>query len=288
MEDEVISSPNYLNDIRHLWPDGTVIPAEDVLSARRWTVLALHPDFPNLLLKGPRQDVQEGADEGWSNKDRLLMHKQEHDDEVAAYQRLARVKGVVGYHGIRLGRFIAMDYHPHGSLDHIMYESLYDGERAPSLQVRLKWMIDAVHIVVACHEARVLLFDIALRNFVVTSADISLRAIDFVDSEILPIDAEIEKVNVRGRTVQVDLIYLGCVLYSLATWSLYQINVQVKHDLESFPEVKGVPWGPLIQGCWQDRSVKTSQLAKLCDSRRSRRRFVRRSKSEKHGRGSKQ
>ncbi|KAF2154789.1 hypothetical protein K461DRAFT_319307 [Myriangium duriaei CBS 260.36] len=264
------------------WPDGTDVDPKYIVAIGNLCVLLRHPDSPNILLKAPGYSLEQEDDGSWTaNNQRDEMCTRDFERELVAYGRLAGVEGVVGFHGVQLG-CLAMDYHPLGSLKD-RFDMTAD---PPPIQLRLSWMSQAIHIIAACHKAHVLLFDIALRNFVIAN-DNSLRAIDFCDATVLPTDVDINSVNVFGATTKIDLFYLANVLYSLATWSYFQRSCVLEATgsfestwpaLDPFPSVMGVPWGSLILGCWHRHFDTAEQVVKYCNSRRVRRRLKRQGK----------
>ena len=66
-------------------------------------------------------------------------------------------------------------------------------------------------IIASCHAKGVPVFDIALRNFLLTD-DLNLRIVDFANSTLVPQSTDITRVNVDGCTVGLDLLYLSNVL----------------------------------------------------------------------------
>lgn len=265
--------------VKSMWADGTVIPPSLIITPGNFAVILHHPNRPQLLLKAPGYRLIEHDDGSWITDDvHNSMCLQEIEHELDAYDRLAGVEGVVGYHGLQLG-CIAMDYHPLGSLQ----EHLLRTPKVPPVQLRLKWMSNAIRIVAACHKAHVLLFDIAMRNFIIAD-DYTLRAIDFSDSQVLPLDADLETAEHNGVTAILDIFHLGCVLYSLATWSCFE-NQRVWGGnwpaADFFPSVKDVPWGPLIHACWHRQFTRVEQVVKYCNSRRYRRRFKQQTKDQR-------
>ncbi|GAM91635.1 hypothetical protein ANO11243_096870 [Dothideomycetidae sp. 11243] len=194
--------------------------------------------------------------------------------------KLAGIEGIVGYHGIEYD-CISLDYHETGSL---MEMQEMQPDYVPPIGLRLQWMTEAIRIVAACHKARVLLFDIALRNFVIAN-DQSLRMIDFGAAFVLPPDTDMRtaKSDELLATVKHDLLYLANALYSIATWTPYENFEGLCHNkwpaYNSFPSVEGVPLGYLIRACWTRRIGSAQEMLAYCEGHRSRRRLKSRGKA---------
>ncbi|GAM85018.1 hypothetical protein ANO11243_030210 [Dothideomycetidae sp. 11243] len=258
---------------KYTWPTGAEIHAKDFIFGGLYTSILQHPRSPNKVLKGPLVEYTE-QDNGSFATDpiRGARNQKRIDREAKAYERVAGIKGVVGFHGLEYG-CISLDYHPIESLDMLQ---LKRPEYLPPIDVRLKWMTDAIRIVAACHEARVLWIDIALRNFVV-AADQTLRGIDFCDAYILPITTDMATANIDGLTVKHDLFYLANALYSIATWTHYENVVGICGikwpAYNEMPGIEGVPLGYIIRACWERRISSAQDMLKYCMGHKSRRRL---------------
>lgn len=139
-------------------------------------------------------------------------------------------------------------------------------------------MTEAARIVQTCHHARMLLFDIALRNFVIAE-DGTLRAIDFAQSAVLPMETDMPQANADGLTVKVGIIHLGSVIYSLAIWSRREMDCDHEEQwpsLQGFFDTTGIPWAFLIRGCWERRFVSVDHLLKFGNRARASKRLNRR------------
>jgi len=253
-----------------LWPDGSSLYPDEIIAGGHSSVLILHSS--DTVLKVPHKTLVKGRDGSWmpdTVQDEL--NEAAYLNEFVAYIRLIGCRGIAEFRG-SIADSLALKYYPAGSLENRLVSSECS---MPPLGLRLRWMSDAVHSINSCHEARILLYDIALRNFVITE-DLTLLAIDFEQASIFPEDTNLETAEDHlGVTVRVDMFHLGCVLFSLATWKKCHIECRSEEHwplLESLPCVTGIPWGYLIWSCWVKRFRNCGELLRYCSKPRARRR----------------
>ncbi|KAL1978476.1 hypothetical protein VTN31DRAFT_1335 [Thermomyces dupontii] len=128
----------------------------------------------------------------------------------------------------------------------------YIRERKEVAQPRkVTWILSAIKAVHHLHHtAKVLVFDIAPRNFLLTD-DMSLKMIDFGQAALFPLDTDITTASDDGLTVQVDIFHLGCTIYSIASWKLYECNLMDYNyklpRLEDLPNVDDCFCGEIIK-----------------------------------------
>lgn len=67
----------------------------------------------------------------------------------------------------------------------------------------------------ACHERKVLCFDIALRNILLAD-DMTIRAIAFANSTVVPLDADVQATASDGYSARVEVLPIANVLYSIS------------------------------------------------------------------------
>ena len=128
---------------------------------------------------------------------------------------------------------------------------------------RWKWALQATECVARCHENRVLVFDIALRNFLLTE-ELELRMIDFANSSLLPLDADVFDADVDGETVRVDIFHLGDVVYSVLSWKDFACRCEEEWEwvsLDRMPDVSGMDCGQVISDCWSRKYDSVQKLA---------------------------
>ncbi|KAK3114509.1 hypothetical protein LTR53_007113 [Teratosphaeriaceae sp. CCFEE 6253] len=147
--------------------------------------------------------------------------------EKTVYERLRGVPGVAKCIECT-SNGILLEYYANGSLSE--YISAHS-HNPPSMSQRWRWAVQATDIIARCHERGVLVFDIALRNFVLTE-NLDLRIIDFANSSLVPLSPSIDfsRVNVIGCTAGLDLLHLSNVIYSimviLGCWTRKYTSVQ--------------------------------------------------------------
>ncbi|KAL1954089.1 hypothetical protein VTO42DRAFT_1777 [Malbranchea cinnamomea] len=119
---------------------------------------------------------------------------------------------------------------------------------------RVTWILSAIKAVHHLHHtAKVLVFDIAPRNFLLAD-DLSLRMIDFGQAAVFPLDTDITTACDNGLTALVDIVHLGCTIHSIASWQLYEFNLMdcdyKLPRLEDLPKVDDCFCGDIIKKCW--------------------------------------
>lgn len=114
-----------------------------------------------------------------------------------------------------------------------------------------------------CHKQRVLVFDIALRNFLLTE-DFDLRMIDFANSALLELDADVSKADVDGGTAKVDIFHLSNVIHSILTWRVFSCRCEEEAEwpsLDQMPDLSGVSCGQVIRDSWLMKYGSVQELA---------------------------
>ena len=138
------------------------------------------------------------------------LHLEHLETEKKVYQRLLDVPGVAKcIECTRNG--ILLEYYPNGSLSEYISRN-----KPPSVSQRWHWALQATDVIGYCHKRGVLVFDIALRNFLLTD-DLNLRLIDFANSVLVPQNTDITRVDIDGCTAELDLLQLSNVNHDLAT-----------------------------------------------------------------------
>ncbi|KAI7154909.1 hypothetical protein KC349_g7352 [Hortaea werneckii] len=132
----------------------------------------------------------------------------------------------------------------------------------PSMSWRWKWILQATKAIAGCHEKGVLVFDIALRNFLLAD-DFSLRLIDFSNSSLIPTAVDIEMVEVDGSTAKLDLLHLANVIYSIWVWRDFKVDCAMESewpDLNRLPELQGFDGGFVVRKCWEMKYEAIEQM----------------------------
>lgn len=172
--------------------------------------------------------------------------------EKAIYERLQGVPGVAKYLGATKDGLL-LQYYGNGSLeDHLKNNPL------PEWQQRMDWILQIIDVYAACHAKRVLVFDIALRNLLLAD-DLTIRAIDFANSGLHPLEETGELEGPDGYTAMIDVLHVTNIVYSLSAWKKFQVDcVQEDEwpDVEQVPSTVDLPLGDVIAKSWS-RQFKT-------------------------------
>ncbi|PYI28479.1 hypothetical protein BP00DRAFT_260113 [Aspergillus indologenus CBS 114.80] len=176
------------------------------------------------------------------------INRQTLENEIQVFKRLGSYEGIIPYfqtsqYGIELAL-------AQGNLE--CYLETYP-ERENSLKI--SWMSSLIKTLAHVHSHRVFVDDIALRNILIL--DGKLKLADFGQSILLPLDIDIASANKNDLNVRIEILHLGWVLYSIASWHVhkYYFFGPENHDLcwpetGSFPNVDDVLWGRMIKKCW--------------------------------------
>jgi serine/threonine protein kinase len=180
--------------------------------------------------------------------------------ESEIYKRLGNHEGIAEIFQ-QSDDAIEMPYYKNGSLD----DFLITNQELP-YQYPTDWIRRLVDTLDYIHENRVLYFDLFLRNILVTDT-LSLKLIDFGDSSAIPLEtsfSEFSSMRYKGASVQMDIFYLGWIIYSIEKWEPHSYDLFAKprtneEDCKgepSWPELHGLPetedmrYGRVIRKCW--------------------------------------
>ena len=145
----------------------------------------------------------------------------------------------------------------------------------PSRLLQLSWFRDMARTLAYIHEKRVLVADIATRNFLVDS-DLSLKLCDFSESTILPFDVDIDTADDNGYSPRIDIGQLGAVMYEVVTGVKCEVDL-FKDNLptdgraywpkrEYLPSTENVWLGSIIDGCWTGGFRDACSLLRALDA----------------------
>jgi serine/threonine protein kinase len=234
---------------------GRRIPADDLVGSGSDGFIIRHGD--NQVLKIPRLfGCSQGNGVIEADGDNHL-HLEHLDLEKDIYERLRGVPGIANCIESNSDG-ILLEYYRNGSLG-----DCSSSQPPPAMAQRWNWALQAVECVARCHERRVLVFDIALRNFLLTD-EFDLRMIDFANSSLLPVDEDVSKADVDGLTVKVDILHLANVVYSILAWREFSCRCEEEAEwpsLDRMPDVSGMDCGEVIRDCWLMRYVSVQELA---------------------------
>jgi serine/threonine protein kinase len=117
---------------------------------------------------------------------------------------------------------------------------------------RLAWISQLIDFVAACHDRKVLWFDIALRNILLAD-DMTIRAIDFANSTAVPLDADIDTTTSDGYTARVEVLRLTNAIYSISRRTKFQTDCVGEKEwlaMNTFPATEHLELGHIIRKAW--------------------------------------
>lgn len=223
--------------------DGTPIPNSRVLGYGRTGVVISRDD--TTAVKIP---IRWGRDTDSDFEMNLVSLRHEQD----IYQRIGRCSGVVpcvGYSEMA----IELEWMKNRGLRY------YLAQCRPSRPHQLSWFREMARALAHIHGRRVLVADIASRNFLLDS-DLSIKFCDFTESTKFPLDTSMDAVDDVGYTVQTDIGQLGAVMYEVVTGERCEFDRFKDMTLgegraawprrEVLPSLQGVWLGQAIERCW--------------------------------------
>ncbi|KAF3484174.1 serine/threonine protein kinase [Arthroderma uncinatum] len=168
------------------------------------------------------------------------------ENEIQVFKRLGCHKGIIhcyktSQYGIELAR---------AQED---LESYLGNSPEPEDSLKVNWMSSVVDTLSHVHSRKVFVDDIALRNILILDGQVQLA--DFGQSVLLPLDTDVASADDKGLNVQVEILHLGWVLYSIASWKVYKYYFFDDGlgwpELDSFPHTDDVLCGGIIAKCWR-------------------------------------
>lgn len=145
----------------------------------------------------------------------------------------------------------------------------------PSKSLQLKWFIEMARTLGYIHDRRVLVADIASRNFLIDS-DLSLKMCDFSEASIFPLSSDMENADDNGYTTQIDIGLLGAIMYEIVTGDKCEIDLYKDNsptdgraywpERSYLPDTKGLQFGWIIEGCWDGHFRSAHSLSRALDS----------------------
>jgi tRNA A-37 threonylcarbamoyl transferase component Bud32 len=215
------------------------------------------------------KDASETTIIGWEQMVELNKESLKHEGLV--YCHLGHVQGVMKPCQIT-DTEIQMPYLRHGSLCGYLRAH---SDSVDSIR-RLRWLQEAAHIIRRVHERRVLVADIATRNFLLDD-NLSLQMCDFTESVIVSNDEDMANfVSEDCLSVKFDIARFGSMMYEVTSGSRYEFYVipEIEADLDDDPESKtfkawptaeklpntnNVFLGDIIRRCWAGDGFLTMQ-----------------------------
>lgn len=121
---------------------------------------------------------------------------------------------------------------------------------------------------VGIHDRRVIVVDIAARNFLVAT-DRAIKFSDFTGSSLIELDNDMQTADDNGYSIYTDIGQLGAVTYEVTTgkechFALCKGLLQgpataLYPRRESLPSTDGIWLGPIIEKCWRKGAFCSSR-----------------------------
>lgn len=196
--------------------------------------------------------------------------------EGLVYRHLGHVNGVIKPSRIS-DTEIRMPYLRQGSLGSYLRTH---SDSVSNIQ-QLQWLREAVHTIRRVHERRVLVADIATRNFLLDE-NCSLQMCDFTESVVVPNDINMDTfVSEDYFSVKFDVARFGSMMYEITSRNRFEFCVVPESvadpDEESefmtfrewpsadrFPSTRGIFLGEIIRKCWLEDGFLT--IKDVCDA----------------------
>ncbi|KAJ5482932.1 hypothetical protein N7539_006378 [Penicillium diatomitis] len=245
---------------------GDPIPKEQVVGCGSSAVILLQN---GVAVKTPLRYL-------WSSDSDVEVNVQSVRREQDVYRRLQslkddRSKGIVSCIGFS-AEATQLAYMANGDL------RTYLAKCRPSHQLQLAWFHEMARTLCYIHDRRVLVADIATRNFLLDT-DLSLKICDFSEASLLPLDCNMETVDDNGFTAQIDIGLLGTVMYEVVTGSKCDVDLFKDNsptdgraywpERKSLPSTQGIWLGWIIEGCWDGGFRSAHSLLRALDSVRT-------------------
>jgi serine/threonine protein kinase len=142
----------------------------------------------------------------------------------------------------------------------------YLGQNKPSKYLQLSWFRAMARTLAYIHERRIIVADIASRNFLLDS-DLSIKLCDFTESIEMPLDTCMEKADFKGYSIRTDIGQLGLVMYKVVVGEKCEFNIfkDIPPELnrgrwprrEDLPSTQGLWLGSIIDRCWIEGAFNT-------------------------------
>ncbi|KAJ5470469.1 Serine/threonine-protein kinase HT1 [Penicillium desertorum] len=152
----------------------------------------------------------------------------------------------------------------------------YLATNRPPQRLQLSWFHEMARALEYIHDQRVLVADIASRNFLLDS-DMTVKFCDFSEASLLPLDVDMDTVDDNGYTTRIALGFPGAVNYEVVTGEkceidLFEDNLPTDGRAtwprrEFLPSTEDVWLGSIIEDCWIDGGFRNARsLLRALDS----------------------
>ncbi|KAK2765496.1 hypothetical protein FQN54_008350 [Arachnomyces sp. PD_36] len=235
--------------------DGEPIPENEILGYGRSGVVVLqHGTAVKIPLKHP-----------WSTESDVEVNTEVIQREQDVYRRLSptmdhQLDNVVTYVELS-AKATHLAYMENGDL-----RAYLERNNKPSITLQISWFRQMAQALSQIHDKRVLVADIASRNFLLDST-LSIKVCDFTEASILPFDTAMEAVDDNGYSIHTDIGQLGAVMYEVVSgghkchFDLFKDNPPDDGRArwprrDTLPSTEGLWLGPVIERCWTQGGFK--------------------------------
>ncbi|MCJ1386618.1 hypothetical protein MMC17_009744 [Xylographa soralifera] len=181
--------------------------------------------------------------------------------EKEVYRRLGPNDGIVSCLSLS-GHGLQMEIMTSGNLHD------YQAQQDPVKAVQLTWFQDMARTLIHIHDRRVIVADIAARNFLLT-ADLSVKFSDFSESTILPLDTNMQNADDAGYSIYTDIGQLGTVIYEVITRKPCSFDLFKNQPAgpataawpqrEDLPSTQNIWLGSIIERCWSKGAFQNAR-----------------------------
>lgn len=171
-------------------------------------------------------------------------------NERLIYERLGSHKGIISYLGVhdQSTGAIKLAYAKQGDLD--LYIQSND---EPSEAFRATWIQSLVETFWYIYSRKILHQYVKPNNILVENG--SLKVVDFANAAMHDLDADMEEICAKDPLSRVDILGLGCIIYSIAAWRVFYYDY-FEHDRwpepEDLPATSDLLCEDIINRCWKD------------------------------------
>lgn len=171
-------------------------------------------------------------------------------NERLIYERLGKHEGIIPYLGVhnQSTGAIKLAYAKQGDLE--CYIQSHD---EPPEKIRATWIQSLVETFWYIYSQKILHQDVKPNNILVEKG--SLKVIDFANAAMYALDADMEEICAKDPLSRVDILGLGCIIYSIAAWRVFYYDY-FEHDCwpepGTLPTTSNLLFADIINGCWRD------------------------------------
>lgn len=135
----------------------------------------------------------------------------------------------------------------------VIWNATFKNHDEPSEGIRITWIQSLVETFWYIYSRKVLHQDVKLNNILVDNGN--LKFVDFANAALHASDADMEEICAKDPLSRVDILGLGCIIYSIAAWRVFY-NDYFEHDRwpepEHLPATNDLLCEDIINKCWKD------------------------------------